>query len=293
MKKAPYRYLIVASFFLLLPRFDVSALAQDRGSPRPPRRSPEEIERQREERQKREARERLREGLESTGKSKKSPEVFWSESQLTSKERKLLETHPEDRTRYAEFLRQPGTGLFKLLPNRRYEPTGSVSVETLKSNNAILPIRGRGAYYSFSRLRHALDKWSEIRFYDGLLEVGFGDRVLGLIAAIGDTSLETLNPETRGFDYLRKLRPPILSRDAVSQSKKNKEGFMVDGLVHKSSMPPHLETTYILRSVAYHRADVLIAFRVIRQDPDGSVHILWKKLAEYGARKLDVSSKKK
>lgn len=36
--------------------------------------------------------------------------------------------------------------------------------------------------------------------------------------------------------------------------------------------------TYILRSISYERFDVLVAFRMVRKDTDGSLILLWKKL---------------
>lgn len=91
--------------------------------------------------------------------------LFKSESKLNAKERMLLATYPEDQKKYTECLRQPGTGLFRLLP---HESGIVVTVETLKITDLLLPIRGRGAYYSYSKLRHELDDWSEIGLQNGM-----------------------------------------------------------------------------------------------------------------------------
>jgi hypothetical protein len=47
-----------------------------------------------------------------------------------------------------------------------------------------------------------------------------------------------------------------------------------------------------LRSTTSGKADILVAFRVIRQDADGSLHILWKKLADYPVTILKGKPKK-
>lgn len=46
------------------------------------------------------------------------------------------------------------------------------------------------------------------------------------------------------------------------------------------------DNTYVLRSATFGKADILVAFRVIREDADGSLHILWKKIASYPVPKL-------
>ncbi len=53
------------------------------------------------------------------------------------------------------------------------------------------------------------------------------------------------------------------------------------GYVYKSSLPSMTNRTYILRSISYNRFDVLVAFRVVRQDADGSVILVWKRLKEF------------
>jgi hypothetical protein len=49
----------------------------------------------------------------------------------------------------------------------------------------------------------------------------------------------------------------------------------------KSSLPVKPDSTYLLRSLNYDESDVLVAFRVVRIDSDGSVTILWKLLQKF------------
>jgi hypothetical protein len=46
-------------------------------------------------------------------------------------------------------------------------------------------------------------------------------------------------------------------------------------------LPALANTTYVLRSTSNKRADLLVAFRVVRIAPDGDVTILWRKLKTY------------
>jgi hypothetical protein len=42
-----------------------------------------------------------------------------------------------------------------------------------------------------------------------------------------------------------------------------------------------VNNSYVLRSIDYARSDLLVAFRIVRQDSDGSVVLLWKLLKKY------------
>lgn len=49
----------------------------------------------------------------------------------------------------------------------------------------------------------------------------------------------------------------------------------------RSSLPARVNDTYLLRSISYSESDTLVAFRVVRQDEDGSLIIAWKLLKQY------------
>jgi hypothetical protein len=216
--------------------------------------------------------------------------VFKSERDLNAKERMLLATYPEDRKKYAKFLSQPGTGLFRLIP---YESRGIVTVATLKSSNGILPIKGRGAYYSYSKLRHELDGWSEIVLQNGTFQAGFAPRAFGFMGLLGDVPLEAVTLNSKEVVYLHQLVPETTYQDIVALGDGSIPGFHADGIIYSSKMDALVDNTYVLRSTISNKADILVAFRVIRQDDDGSLHILWKKLASYPAPTLKGKPKKK
>lgn len=215
--------------------------------------------------------------------------LFKSESQLNAKERMLLATYPEDQKKYTEFLRQPGTGLFRLLP---HESGSVVTVETLKTTDVLLPIRGRGAYYSYSKLRHELDDWSEIGLQNGMFQVGFASRSLAFMGLLGDVSLEKVTLDSKEVVQLHKLDPVSTYRDVMAQPAKDTRRLKAGGFIYGSAITALANHTYVLRSTTSGKADILVAFRVIRQDADGSLHILWKKLAGYPKTILKGKSRK-
>ena len=215
--------------------------------------------------------------------------VFKSERDLNAKERMLLATYPEDQKKYARFLSQPETGLFRLLS---HESRGIVTVETLKSANVILPIKGRGSYYSYSKLRHDLDGWSEIGLQNGTFRAGFAPRALGFMVLLGDVPLETVTPDRREVAYLHKLVPATTYQNVMALGRGSVPAFHEGGMVYCSELDALVNNTYVLRSTISGKADLLVAFRVIRQDDDGSLHILWKKLASYRVTTLKGRPKK-
>jgi hypothetical protein len=63
-------------------------------------------------------------------------------------------------------------------------------------------------------------------------------------------------------------------------------GVTIDGLTYQSRLPVIENSTYLLRSISYDHSDVLVAFRVVRRDQDGSVVIAWKLLKTYRVPEL-------
>jgi hypothetical protein len=108
---------------------------------------------------------------------------------LQALERLFLGPSEEDRAAYAEFLRQPDTGLIRLLPREVYES------EVYKKNNKTLTIRGGGAYYSFTRLTHEYGYGSDIQLESGDLSVGFAGANYGMLTTLGDVPLDEITIE--------------------------------------------------------------------------------------------------
>src|SRR5262245_3817430 len=85
---------------------------------------------------------------QTVDRSKTINEITSLRKDLDEKEKRLLAPPAEDLARFAEFLKQPETGLICLLPRNLYDD--------------MLTIRGGGAYYSFARLTHDYGLGSDI-----------------------------------------------------------------------------------------------------------------------------------
>lgn len=197
-----------------------------------------------------------------------------STPKLTEEQRRLLEPAPADLAAFASFLRQPNTGIVRLLPREIYD------------NTTAMPLRGGGAYYSFYKLSHESGPWSDIRFQNGKFQVGFNNTTLGLITMLGDLPLEKLDATHPAVEFLSNLALPVKYADVRFQAERNGAGFEAGGNLYKSALAAELNTTYILRSTIYNEADTIVAFRTVRTDPDGSLIVLWKSLSSLKAKKL-------
>lgn len=213
--------------------------------------------------------------------------IVRTEDDLTPNERKALAPAPEDRKEYEEFLRQPDTGIFRLL--RVTAGAGKV----VRADDPAMPVYliGGGAHYSFTKQNHNADKWSDICWEHDDFVVGIAGESLGLLVELGDVQLAEITTESRGVDYLSKLVPAENAAEAEQQFLRLEKGVEANGFGYHLSLPWKLNTTYALRSVNYGRSDLLVVFRAVRQDANESLIVLWKKLKSYKAPKLKKGSK--
>lgn len=205
---------------------------------------------------------------QTDSRAQAAAEIESLREQIRAKEAVLLSPSKEDRKAHAEFLAQPGTGLVRLLPREEW--------------NGKLSTRGGGAYYSFTRLRHEYDYGTNIGFEQGSLSARLAGASFGFMANLGDAPLEALTAETEAVQYMASYKTPAFEPDArKSQMQFGGAGYEVGGVTYKDTVPVSVGSTYALRSVEYNNSDVLVAFRVLRKDSDGSVVLLWKMLEEF------------
>lgn len=73
------------------------------------------------------------------------------------------------------------------------------------------------------------------------------------------------------------------------QYRQLSSGMLVGSLQFSNVIPVQEGYSYLLRSIGYEHSDVLVAFKVLRKDFDGSVVLQWKLLKQYPAPHLDRS----
>ncbi len=199
-------------------------------------------------------------------------------TELKALEKQFLSPSAEDKETYAAYLGRTDMGVIRLLPRA----TGREKVKAAE----ILTLRGGGAYYSFSRLTHEYGNSSDISLEQGQLAVGFAGANYGLMANLGDVPLEAVTLEDSQVRFMAAYEVPSEEPRARLEARRFSTGAMENGVLYKGRFPVEVRATYLLRSINYGGADVLVAFKVVRKDSDGSVIIIWKLLENYPVPQL-------
>jgi hypothetical protein len=197
-----------------------------------------------------------------------------------------------DRLTYAKFLAQSNTGLVHLLP-RLNKNSKFAQPDAVKIN-------GGGAYYSFYHLSHEYGFGSDLelstitKYYgpkemppDHNFQTGFAGADYGLMTNIGDVPIESVSRDDPSGEFMLNYRPPREEQRARCEYRMLGAGLQYGGRLYANRMPIQTNSTYLLRSINYETSDVLVAFRVVRQDPDGSVTLVWKLLKNFNRPTLD------
>ena len=153
-------------------------------------------------------------------------------------------------------------------------------------------MRGGGSYYSFARLTHEYGYGSDLSLEKGLFQVGFAGVDYGFMTSIGDIPIENAGPETPGVTFFAAYKAPREEQLARQEYHRLARGAEIESMPVAKSVPAKSGTTYLLRSINYGKSDVLVVFRVVRIDSDGSATIAWKLLKKYESPKLNPSEPK-
>jgi hypothetical protein len=192
--------------------------------------------------------------------------------QLKEAEQQFFAPSPEDLDKYKSFLSEVDTGLVRLLPREKFQDK--------------LFIRGGGAYYSFDRLTHEYGWGSDIELAQQMFSVGFAGADYGLVTDLGRIPIEQITPEHPAVRYLLSYKPPTREPDVRAEYQRVGAGFSVDDVSYGRNATVRNGATYLLRSIVIDRSDLLVVFRVVGRDSDGSVSILWKVLERFPAPRM-------
>jgi hypothetical protein len=212
---------------------------------------------------------------QSVDRSKTIKEIDSLRKDLSEKEKLFLSPSAKDQVAFAEFLKQPNTGLIRLFPRNLYE-------------NRLIT-RGAGAYYSFARTTHEYGPGYDIQLErvptneytpPTIAECNFLTGY-GFIAVLGAVPIEKVTLEHNGVRFLAAYNPPTTEPEFREQQRRVRGGIDKNGYGYNRIAPVTPSFTYALRAINYGQSDLLVAFRVVRKEIDGSVVILWKRLKEY------------
>jgi len=158
--------------------------------------------------------------------------------------------------------------VFRLLPREKYD-------------RGFFKVRGGGSYYSFTNQSHSYNEIPQIGLEQNYLKVGFYGASYGFLADLGEIGLAKIDDKTKGVYFLASYKPPLeLEKARIEQEKAR--GFEMESIAYKQRLPVTVGHSYIVRAISYDEADVLVAFKVYRQeDTDGSLIIFWKLLDSF------------
>ena len=237
------------------------------------------------------------------------PILYNNENELPTQEKLLITVEEPQREKYSSFLKQPGTGIVKILSFRE----NKLAVNDIRTQSAFPNIPGSGTYYSFAKRNHIADEWAQIRLYDGVFLPAYSEmkrttvassggaaqtftytsgNEFAVFAEIGNTPLENVNLEHPALKFLFEFVPPKDSIELASQRKILRTGIVKDNLRFQVGALSKADTTYAVRSIIYKKTDAVYVFRVINQSADGSVLLLWQQVKTFSPIELRNSKRK-
>jgi len=205
-------------------------------------------------------------------------EIEAKRAELAQLEAKYIALPAGDRETFAEFLSQPDTGLIRLMPREKFD--------TDANQKSGLTIRGGGSYYSFTRRAQDYGFATELGLEQGYLKVGFYGASYGMLTKLNGVRLEDVSAELPSVSFLTKYNAVTNEPDARVEQRRFSNGIVVDEISYKDRVKAEVGATYVVRAINFWEADVLVGFKLLRQDEDGSLIIAWRLLQRYPTPKL-------
>jgi len=224
----------------------------------------------------------------------------------TREQKRKLQPNPQDLIKYAQFLEQPRTGIFRLMPDIGC----TENINVIRADSVCLNYVPESSYYSFREKEHTIEMLADIRLRNGFL-ISDGILSQGIMVQLGDVELDKLDPAAEGLAFLSNFAPHTQGSEAQKQYIEMMRGVKVGKYEYKKAHPSIENTTYALRVVAYRgtvirsfrgyrfdvlggdkRIDLTLAFRVVRKDADGSLTLLWKEIERRNAPRLQFPKRR-
>jgi hypothetical protein len=203
---------------------------------------------------------------------------------------------PDYRKKYQPFLNQLNTGIVRIFPNKNCGGRArTVTVAELERCADVPPVNDGGSIWSF---RCSTENFNDCRrgqnvdlkYKDGMFLSGNGV-VQGVMVDIVGAELSISLAKHKAFKFLKKYHPARSLPEIAGRDKALAAGIAAEGgYVFSNRLPAKLNSTYILRSVLYRYhekgqlappklgVDVVVAFKVVEKEPDGSLIVIFLEL---------------
>lgn len=210
----------------------------------------------------------------------------------------------QDLEKYSSLLKSKKAGIFRIYPDFDCDSGNMVKIDDDCENS--IPFTWS---YSFQTKDYGDGNFFDFRFKNERL-VADSFLTQNIMTSIGDIPLENITLEIRGMKFLLEFKPEASEKELREQFWQIANKISAEGGSYGKVITPIENTTYLMRVIAYrvsysdiweieqngptsdlekrllfiaydrNRHDKIIAFRVIRKNPDGSLTIVWNELAE-------------
>jgi hypothetical protein len=238
------------------------------------------------------------------------------EENATALDRFAYDVDQQEKQIYAQFLRSPNTGIFRVLPDSAYHSQSRAFQNRLQPS-----VIERYPFPSVGEKQGNFTPSLALKMIDDKFQLFPQGIDYGFIVDIGDIPLEKLDgrlqaidPSTRDF-FLNYQPPRELKALQVDKRRfiTGKDQNWQQSQIYLIGAKAQVNKTYLVRSLQFQlpeiilerqpiprensrireqltevpSSDTIIAFRAVRRRPDGSYTILWRVLNQLPAPQID------
>jgi len=220
----------------------------------------------------------------------------------SKEEREVMAPAEADRNSYSTYADKKDSGIIRLIADRGCADNAKVVDASADCARYTMP--GAGSGYSFRFGDYRMHHISDIVFRKGNFEA-LGVLNHGIMVDLGDLPIDSVDENTAGVEYLKKIKPSKDFQQAGDLANKLTKGIENSGHRYASILPVRENSTYVIRSIAYdgevirkvgpftyneleldRRRDVIVVFRVVRLNGGNDATIVWKVIDDSKAPKL-------
>lgn len=209
------------------------------------------------------------------------------------KEKKLVEPDVADLVAFRDVLSKPGYRIVKLLDSKCKTGTDPRVVNI--ADGCLRTIPGDGADFSFRRRDYSIAETADLKIKNGKFVAG-SVFIQGLMVSLETLEIEKIDLHSEGANYLASFEPATDCDGAKAQTAEINGGIINGRSLISAMTEIKPNQTYVLRSIAYRvnlqvedkRRDIIVAFKVVRQDEEGNVTLIWKELQNKESPKLKI-----
>lgn len=214
----------------------------------------------------------------------------------TKQELAAVEVDAAVLSRYKDFLKTPNSDIFKLVKDHGCDQ--NTAIVSASEECRVFSMPGGGNAYSFRIGNYRLRRYGDLSVRNGLFFVP-GIFMHGILTVLGDEDPIDITLDSPGMAELQAIEPSTTKVAATEFGAMLAKGFERGGRLFAANAAVKLNTAYGLRVIAYRgkqmravvgatynelerdkRRDVLVVFRVVNIDADGTSTIIYRVLLD-------------